>query len=303
MSGRCCVPTFLSVVPAMSHPVFQHHCIRCLGAVASCRWCSLCPGAVSPIVSVLFICGLGVAASVVLALLHLWCLGALVCCTLGLLRPLFRCWCPGAVAAVVLVRWCSWHSGAGVSVAPWHSSLLCWCILALSVGPAAVGLGVSLSRQCILGRLLLLPGVVLVCSGGCVGVSSHCCARCALWRPLFPCAGGPVVLLLLGWVVPFVVWRCPFVSWQCPGAVTCLGGCLAGGSSCCCVGLAELWVSLASLATAWRRWSGVFLRLCVFQGLSVFVGPAPSSLASLRCLGCLGGRFVVLGECWVVEGL
>ena len=89
----------------------------------------------------------------------------------------------------------------------------------------------------------------------------------------------------------------------CPGAVTCLGGCLAGGSCCCCVGLAELWVSLASLATAWRRWSGVFLRLCVFQGLSVFVGPAPSSLASLRCLGCLGGRFVVLGECWVVEGL
>ena len=299
--------------------VFRHFCLlslRCrilfFSIIASVVLVLLRPVAGVHCVPVLFHLLSQCCLSVVLALLRLLSWRCCICGVLGLLSVVpWGCCVHYSVAGVpVRLRLLSWCGGVLGILGPAcllrpgiDSSLLCWCVLALSVGPAAVGLGVSLSRQCILGRLLLLPGVVLVCSGDCVGVSSYCCARCALWRPLFPCAGGPVVLLLLGWVVPFVVWRCPFVSWQCPGAVTCLGGCLAGGSGCCCVGLAGLWVSLASLTTAWRRWSGVFLRLCVFQGLSVFVGPAPSSLASLRCLGCLGGRFVVLGECWVVEGL
>ena len=155
------------------------------------------------------------------------------------------------------------------------------------------------------------PGAVVTVAGGCVSVFwGLCWCVLTLLRPLCPVAA--VVSLCWGARCAFAVGLgcsvCGLalsicVLAVCPGAVTCLGGCLAGGSCCCCVGLAELWVSLASLATAWRRWSGVFLRLCVFQGLSVFVGPAPLSLASLRCLGCLGGRFVVLGECWVVEGL
>ena len=203
----------------MSHPVFQHHCIHCLGAVASCRCCVHC-------VPVLFHLLSQCCLSVVLALLRLLSWRCCICGVLGLLSVVpWGCCAHYSVAGVpVRLRLLSWCGGVLGILGPAcllrpgiDSSLLCWCILALSVGPAAVGLGVSLSRQCILGRLLLLPGVVLVCSGGCVGVSSHCCARCALWlwRPLFPCAGGPVVLLLLGWVVPFVVWRCPFVSWQC----------------------------------------------------------------------------------------
>ena len=186
----------------MSHPVFQHHCIRCLGAVASCRWCSLCPGAVSPIVSVLFICGLGVAASVVLALLHLWCLGALVCCALGLLRPLFRCWCPGAVAAVVLVRWCSWHSGAGVSVAPWHRF-----IPVVLVHPGIVGWSGCCWTGCVLDTSVH-PGAVVTVAGGCVSVFwGLCWCVLTLLRPLCFCC----------WAGLFRLWS--GVVHLCPGSV------------------------------------------------------------------------------------